>query len=313
MLGSSCAHMRSATLLCRLFLALGLFLGLGACREKTVNPTIVWISGEPLQKEGITGAPAADVQGVEVKKSDDESELDEGAEIATNDGMAGLPGSGESDIPFPRLNFAAQNAPLTSDLPKLSLPVAADVAYSHYAMKYGPSNDCMNQQGYAVFEASKSISIEQESLPMGPIYLCLIAYHFPSKRWQPLKDALVYNWQKIPLKRSIQTTFDALITVGCTNPTRVRFRARIDIDGTRGTYRWTLANPPGCNLDTGPGTNPLSDIKVVGDKMEGKFFDSGFEGWFKFQFKTPERNTFTGTWGFASAPLVTEGYWNSDL
>lgn len=292
-------------------LILSMIFALGACREKSVNPTIVWLSKEPIH---IGPADSDDLPPVVVQ----EPELDDEkvkAEVNSDDGLITAPTEGSSGgAPFPKLNFSVQNAPTpTSDFISLSLPVAADPSFSHYAMKYGSSNECASQMGYAVFEVNKALLIEQEPLPMGPVFLCVIAYHFPTKRWQPLSEALVYSWQKVPLKRSIQTTFDVLVTAGCPAPTRVRYRARVDFDGARGTYRSTLASAPGCSLSTAATTSPITNITVNGNKMEARFNSAGFEGWLKFQFNSPDRTTFTGTWGWVETPMVTEGFWSSDV
>ncbi len=289
----------------RLILSAGMLALLAfACRGREIQSSVVLSQQETLQDKNIDG------KGTKSEVLDEDSVFTTSQSAEEDELM--LPGSEAPEVPFPRLPFAAKDVPASSsDLINLTLPIEADTAYSHYAAKYSSTNDCNVTKGYSVFERSKPFEVAQELMPNGPIFLCMIAYHFPSKRWQPASEALVYNWQKVPLKRTIETTFDMLLQA-CTTPTRTNVRSLVTINGTSGTYRWTVINPPGCSIASGTGTSLLTNIKVSGPLMEGKFIDSGVEGWFKFNFTNNERTSFKGSWGLASDLKVIEGAWNSD-
>lgn len=220
----------------------------------------------------------------------------------------------KTDGPFPSLKLTAEKAPLeTSDVDSLEMTIKGDPAFSHYAYKVDTVKDCAQDQGYYVNDIRQPLSLNLESLPYGPVYLCLLGYHFSLRRWQPVTQALVYNWQRIPFKRTIPSYFEITLRPPlCQQNTLVRVNATMEFDGTKGAYTYTVTRPPNCpNYNPVPGTDPLLALKATGNIIRGTFVDGTQSGWFELKFTNPERTTFTGLWGYGDHGVEPQGVWNS--
>lgn len=220
-----------------------------------------------------------------------------------------------SKVSVPNLMITATNVPhKESDVLKLSLEIEADPAFSHYAYKVGTAKDCSTQGGYFVSEIDKPIVLNQEILPLGAVYLCLIGFHKNLQSWQPISDAKVYTWQKVPFRRSFKGYYEFNSLPGqCNVPSIIRGMMTLNIEGDKGSYVYSLNFPPNCPEGTNQtGVLPIVGIKTTETKMVATFIDNGVISWFDVSFTNSERTQFTGTWGsdtaLGSNPL---GLWNS--
>jgi len=216
-----------------------------------------------------------------------------------------------TDALFPNLSFNLQGVPQgASDFYDLNFPVEADAAISHYAYKLDSSASCAETGGYAVHDVKQALQLSVAEMPDGDVYLCVIAFHFPTKKWQSLGDARVFKWEKIQFKRSISSYYE-YDNSQCNR--KIRFQAALNIEGANGTYTWTQERVQGCPPDSNTYVDLVSQIKVSNDGMTGLWHEGAMvAGWFQFKFTNPERTQFTGTWGFGQPGVKTEGVWNSN-
>jgi hypothetical protein len=219
--------------------------------------------------------------------------------------------SRKAGVAFPAVNFAVEGAPSgSSDRYNYTLPVKADPSISHYAYKIDSTQTCDKTGGYTVGEAKNPIVLSLDKMPMGPLYLCVIAFHFPTRQWQDMTKALSYNWEKTVFKRTLDSYYE-YVEQGCKG--NVRVSAKITIEGDGGNYVWQrLAAGPGCPGDPSPTTDLVSMVKVSETTMEGAWHEGAtVAGWFKFTWTNPERTAFKGAWGYGAPGVKTEGVWNS--
>lgn len=211
---------------------------------------------------------------------------------------------------FPDLSFKLESEPQkTSDRNVFSFPVDADPAISHYAFKVDSTNTCSQPGGYTVIEATQDAKVETYSLETGDVFLCILAYHFPTKSWQSLEEASVYSWTKIEFQRTIDSYFE-FIDGDCGKKRRIN--AQIDIQGDSGTYRWRMVDEVGCFNDPSTYIDLISQVKVEDQSMSGLWHEAEVvAGWFKFNFENQDRTSFRGSWGYGKPGEKVEGVWNS--
>lgn len=218
----------------------------------------------------------------------------------------------KAGVSFPAVSFAVEGVPTgTTDRYNFSFPVKADSSISHYAYKLDTSATCDKTGGYTVGDVKKPIEISLEKMPMGPQFLCVIAFHFPTRQWQDMTKALSYNFEKIVFKRSLDSYYEFVDSTGCTANARVN--AKLEIEGENGMYNWVRITVPGCRSnDNTTYTDLMSMIKANETTMEGAWHEgTTVAGWFKFTWTNPERTAFKGTWGFGAPGVKAEGVWNS--
>lgn len=219
--------------------------------------------------------------------------------------------SRKAGVAFPSVTFAVEGVPTgATDRYNYSFPVKADPSISHYAYKLDSSATCDKTGGYTVGEVKKPIVISLEKMPMGPQYLCVIAFHFPTRQWQDLTKALSYNFEKIVFKRTIDSYYE-FVDNGCQSNARVN--AKLQIEGEGGMYSWVRVTVPGCrSTDNNNYIDLMSMIKTNETTMEGAWHEgSVVAGWFKFTWTNPERTAFKGMWGYGAPGVKAEGVWNS--
>ncbi|HYX36683.1 MAG TPA: hypothetical protein VE954_26535 [Oligoflexus sp.] len=213
-------------------------------------------------------------------------------------------------VSFPAVNFTVEGVPSgPSDRYNYTLPVKADSSISHYAYKVDSAQTCDKTGGYTVGEAKNPITMSLDKMPMGPLYLCVIAFHFPTRQWQDMTKALSFNWEKIVFKRTFDSYYE-FVDTGCKNNARVT--AKLTIEGEGGSYVWQQLSIPGCRSDPTSYTDLMSLIKVSETTMEGAWHEGAtVAGWFKFTWTNPERTSFKGSWGYGAPGVKTEGVWNT--
>lgn len=217
----------------------------------------------------------------------------------------------ESTDSFPKLSFNLLGVPDTaSDYYNFEFTVEADAAFSHYAYKIDSSETCDDTTGYTVNNIKSPLQASIGEMPDGPVFLCVIAFHFPTKTWQPPASAHVYSWEKLAFVRVFNSYYDSYDPL-CFR--RVRFQARINIQGDSGSYTWSQLREPGCLYDPRTFTDELSQIKLSKDVMTGVWHEGNIAaGWFEFKFSNSERSQFTGSWGYGQPGVKVEGVWNSN-
>lgn len=215
---------------------------------------------------------------------------------------------------FPKLKLSAENVPVgSSDFDRLEMKVQADPAFSHYAYKISSLEDCEQDDGYFVNDVKQPMIINQEAVPFGPVYLCLIGYHFSLRRWQPISQAKIFNWEKVPFKREIESYYEFVMDEAfCNQKTVVRIPAVMKFDGTKGSYTFTPTGHPNCPGWTPVvGEDPIVAFKVSATHLRGSHIDGELNGWFELKFTNAERTKFTGTWGYGEPGVEPLGVWNS--
>ncbi|MFW7380421.1 MAG: hypothetical protein ACOH5I_16535 [Oligoflexus sp.] len=212
---------------------------------------------------------------------------------------------------FPNLAFSLAGVPsAASDYHQFEFPIEADPAFSHYAYKLDNLGSCEESGGYTVHDISNPLQISVADLADGMVYLCVISFHFPTKKWQSLASAHVFNWEKLPFERTISSYY-VYDNSPCNRS--IRFQAELNISGSAGSYTWVQERVPGCPADTNPVVDQFSQIKVENDVMTGLWHEgTTIAGWFEFKFTNNDRTEFTGTWGFGQPGVKVEGVWNSN-
>jgi hypothetical protein len=219
--------------------------------------------------------------------------------------------SRRAGVPFPAVSFAVEGVPSgQTDRYNHSFPVKADASISHYAYKLDTSASCDQTGGYTVGDVKKPIDISLEKMPMGQQYLCVIAFHFPTRQWQDLTKALSFNFEKIVFKRTIDSYYE-FVEQGC--QANARINAKLEIEGEGGTYSWVRVTVPGCRSnDNTTYIDLMSMIRTNETTMEGAWHEgAAVAGWFKFTWTNPERTAFKGMWGYGAPGVKPEGVWNS--
>ncbi len=213
-------------------------------------------------------------------------------------------------VNFPELAFTVTDVPTgPSDHYNFNLTVKADASISHYAYKLDSSKSCDKTGGYTVAEAKNPIAASLDKLPMGPIFLCVIAFHFPTKQWQDITKALSFNWQKVAFKRTIDSYYE-FVDTQCKSTARIT--AKLTIEGDKGSYTWKRVAAQGCQSDQTTYSDAMSLIQVTEKDLQGAWHEGAVvAGWFKFTWTNAERTAFKGTWGYGEPGVKTEGVWNS--
>ncbi len=223
------------------------------------------------------------------------------------DPNSALDGLGEE---FPKVPFALEGLPsIESDRNLIAAAIQADASLSHYAYKLENSNTCQESGGYRVERIDTPLKLDLSSYEPGLVFLCAIAFHFPSKQWQALEAAQVYSWEKKPFQRSFQSYYESL-DPQC-NQT-IRFNAELTIEGSTGRYTWTQQRTPGCFFDGNSYTDLISNVEIKGLDVTGLWYEGEVvAGWFRFRFTDESRTAFTGKWGYGELDGEEEGVWNS--
>ncbi len=217
----------------------------------------------------------------------------------------------KAGVAFPELKFSVGGIPTgPTDIYNYSLPVTADASISHYAYKLDINKTCDKTGGYTVSEAKNPIPVSLDKTPYGPVYLCVIAFHFPTRQWQDITKALAFNWEKLIFKREIDSYFE-FIDSQCRGTARINARLKTEAD--KGSYVWQRVQTPGCAANSTVSTTDLmSQITVSEQGMQGVWHEGNVvAGWFKFTWSNAARTTFKGTWGYGEPGVKTEGVWNS--
>lgn len=211
---------------------------------------------------------------------------------------------------FPQVSFSFQGLPDgTSERNLVSATLEADATISHYAFKLGNGLDCIDSGGYRVEDVQTPLKLDLSDRENGPVSLCTIVFHFPSKSWQPLDQATIYSWEKTPFQRTLSTYYEYL-DAQCGQT--IRMNATLSIEGSTGTYTWNQVRTQGCPFDANTYVDQISDIKVLGQDMTGLWYEGEIiAGWFRFQFTDEARTAFTGKWGYGQLDGKVEGVWNS--
>jgi hypothetical protein len=290
--------------------ALGLWLGLlflGACNSEAELEQRRTVSQEPTAEQ----VRNATVDATAGSTSPEESTEPYGTVDPDFNPDDPNTFSRKAGVAFPAVSFAVEGVPSgATDRYTYSFPVKADSSISHYAYKLDTTASCDKTGGYTVGEVKKPIDINIEKMPMGPQYLCVIAFHFPTRQWQDLTKALSFNFEKIVFKRSIDSYYE-FVEQGCQANARVN--ARLEIEGEGGTYSWVRVTVPGCRSNDNTNyIDLMSMIKTSETTMEGAWHEGNVvAGWFKFTWTNPERTAFKGMWGYGAPGVKPEGVWNS--
>jgi hypothetical protein len=217
--------------------------------------------------------------------------------------------SRKAGVDFPVVNFAVEGVPSgPSDRYNYSLAVKADSSISHYAYKIDSTPTCDKAGGYTVSDAKSPIAVGLDKAPIGPVYLCVISFHFPTRQWQDLGKALAFNWEKAVFKRAIGSYY-FVVDPTCLTP--IRINAQLTIEGDKGSYVWTRVPQTGCPTDTTVNTSLISLVQVTETSMQGAWQQGILSGWFIFNWTNANRTSFKGNWGFGEPGVKSEGAWNS--
>lgn len=223
----------------------------------------------------------------------------------------GDPNEAKASRDFPQILFKLVDPPSgKSDIYSYNLSVESDAAVSHYAHKIDSPENCALGNNYKVETAETPLAIEVGDKPDGPLAICLLAYHFPTKQWMAPSEAQVFTWEKIPFIRAISATFDEFDPF-CEQSINVT--TEIQINGKGGTYFWTRdPGSQGCDDIVTRGKDVIT-IETNNEKELKGFWASGqVSGWFHFLWSDKGRTQFTGTYGFGEPGLFAEGSWNSN-
>lgn len=224
------------------------------------------------------------------------------------------PKSGNSSGTFPSITFKLLNPPSgKSDIYTYTLTLDIDASISHYAYKVDRPESCGSGIGYKVETTKTPLAVDVTAREDGPLAICLIAYHFPSKQWMRPAEAKKYVWEKIPFQRTIRGAIDQFVEFCGFN---LKTDTEIVIDGKAASYRWTQdLRSQGCDAPGGEGRDELTITSSTEKELAGFWTSGGSEtsGWFIFKWTDATRTSYTGTWGFGEPGRVAEGSWNSVL
>lgn len=198
-----------------------------------------------------------------------------------------------------------------SDANQFEIKVKADPAISHFSYKLSTPEDCKMASGYQVEPITSVVQLDVEKMPDGPVALCMLRFLAIGKLWQKTENATILSWQKIPFVRSIKSQFeeyDGACGKKLITQTVVKF------SGSQSTYSWVRdSKAQGCNQPKAMGEDKLSITSNDDNEIKGFWsYEGGTgSGWFAFKWKTKERNTFDGSYGYGDPSFAPAGPWNS--
>lgn len=213
----------------------------------------------------------------------------------------GGPTAGNSGSDFPDVSFELLNLPTGKvDLEVLDLFVEADSSISHYAYKVVSSKSCDTGEGYDVNLIIDPLSVYLPFYDDGPLFICLLAYHFPSGKWMGLSDALVFPIEKETFKRSLS----AVMMVEDANCGQlIAVRTQIELTGNDGFYNWVKdSKSQGCDQETEKGIGYINVTSNDEFALSGNWENrgTGESGWLEFSWINEERSKFEGRYGTGS-------------
>lgn len=214
---------------------------------------------------------------------------------------------------FPEVKFNLKNAPDKKyELNVLPLEIEADTTITNFAYKLATVDSCADAADYRTQKMRQDVSLDLTEVPQGPVYLCLLAFYGPTKRWESPVNARVYSWQKVPLKRTFLTTMQVMDNDNCSRPTMVRLNATVSIEGKYGISTWRRESHPDCREQTQATVDGLFGIKANPTEITGYFQRSGqLSGWFRWTFADATASKFTGNWGLGELDSSTQGTWST--
>jgi len=234
---------------------------------------------------------------------------------ATIDTEPGSPEAVASSAQYQNLlntSFQVEGIPKgASDIYNFEFKIKADPSITYFSYKIGTPDDCKLGAGHQVEPISSTIKISVDTLPDGPVAICFLKYHETDKLWLNAEDSIVETWTKIAFVRSIKSEFQEFDASCRKNITTV---AEVKFSGSSGTYVWSRdPKSQGCNQPKTQGEDKLSITSSNSTEIKGFWLYNGenVSGWYAFKWKTAERTSFEGSYGYGDPNLEPSGPWNS--
>ncbi|MBC7533372.1 MAG: hypothetical protein H7318_17510 [Oligoflexus sp.] len=198
-----------------------------------------------------------------------------------------------------------------SDFYSFELKIKADALITHFSYKIATPADCKVASGYKVEPIATVVKINVDQLPDGPVSVCILRFLAAAKMWQKTENATAYTWQKIPFIRSIKSQFVEYDRSCLKN---IITKAEVNFSGGKGSYTWVRdPRSQGCSSPKESGVDNLTITFSDSNEIKGFWAYNGEEasGWYAFKWKTKERTSFDGVYGYGDPGLSPVGPWSS--
>lgn len=198
-----------------------------------------------------------------------------------------------------------------SDFYSFELKIKADALITHFSYKIATPADCKVASGYQVEPIASVVKINVEQLPDGPVSVCILRFLAAGKMWQKTENATAYTWQKIPFIRTIKSQFVEYDKSCLKN---IITKAEVNISGGKGSYTWVRdPRSQGCSSPKESGVDNLTITFSDSNEIKGFWAYNGevASGWYAFKWKTKERISFDGVYGYGDPGLTPVGPWSS--